>query len=137
MTQASTNSPVLQNGATHTINFRVEYHETDGQGHVHHSRYASYFERGRVEMLRSAGLSYKRLEEAGFMLVVTEINVKYHAPSGFDDVLTMTTELTGFRKVRLYHRYRIERDGLLIVEGTTTIACVDHQGQPRRLPSHW
>jgi len=130
-------SSLFQIGATHKIDFRVEYHETDGQGHVHHSNYASYFERGRVEMLRGAGMSYKRLEEAGFMLVVTEINVKYYAPANFDDLLTQSTELTGFRKVRLYHHYKITRDGKLLVEGSTTIACVDREGQPKRMPVEW
>ena len=85
-------------------------------------------------MLRAAGLSYKSLEDAGKMLVVTEMNLQYHAAADFDDVLQLTTETTEVRKVRIRHRYRIVRDGQLIVEAESTIACVDSQGRPSRLP---
>ncbi|NND96438.1 MAG: acyl-CoA thioesterase [Pirellulaceae bacterium] len=114
---------------------RVSYHETDGQRRVHHANYLNYFERGRVEMLRAAGLSYKELENSGQMLVVTEMNVRYHAAAEFDDLLTLTAEVVEVRKVRIRHHYRIDRDGELIVDADSTIACVDPQGRPSRLPA--
>lgn len=120
--------------APHQIEFRVCYYETDGQRRVHHANYLNFFERGRVEMLRSAGLSYKELEDSGRMLVVTEMNVRYQAAAEFDDVLTLTTQATQIRKVRIRHRYRIECNGELIVEADSTIACVDQSGQPKKLP---
>ena len=89
----------------HTQSLRVTYHETDGQRRVHHSNYLNYFERGRVEMLRAMGVSYKQLEESGLMLVVTEMNVRYQSAAEFDDVLDLTTELVEVRKVRIRHRY--------------------------------
>ena len=113
---------------------RVSYHETDGQRRVHHANYLNYFERGRVEMLREAGLSYKEFEQQGRMLVVAEMSVRYHAPAEFDDLLILTTELVDVGKVRLKHRYRIEREEQLLVEAESTIACIDFQGIPRRLP---
>ena len=119
---------------SHTLSIRVTYSETDGQRRVHHANYLNYFERGRVEMLRSMGVSYRDLEDAGLMLVVSEMNVRYQAAAEFDDVLSLTTELTEVRKVRVRHRYRIERDGESIVEADSVIACVDRQGAPSRLP---
>lgn len=113
---------------------RVRYHETDGQRRVHHANYLNYFERGRVEMLRSLGLSYKALEDEGSLLVVTEMNVRYLAAAEFDDLLVLTTEVIEVGKVRLWHRYRVERDGKPIVEAESTIACIDRDGVPRRLP---
>ncbi len=113
---------------------RVRYHETDAQKRVHHGNYTHYFERGRVEMLRAAGVSYKQLEAAGKMLVVTELSIQYHLGAEFDDVLVLTTETTEVRKVRVRHRYQLHRDGELIVQAKSTIACVDHQGKPTRLP---
>ena len=115
--------------------FRVNYYETDGQRRVHHSNYARYFERGRVEMLREAGIRYKSLEDDGLMLVVTEMNIRYFASAEFDDVLTLTTEVTEMRKVRIRHHYRIELDGQTIVEADSTIACVNAAGKPKRLPA--
>lgn len=120
---------------SHRIAFRVQYHETDGQRRVHHAAYLHYFERGRVEMLRAAGLSYKQIEDEGHLLVVSEMNVRYHAAAEFDDCLELETELTEVRKVSMRHGYRIECEGVLIVEASSTIACVDADGRLRRLPS--
>ena len=50
---------------THTLEIRVRYQETDGQGIVHHANYLTWLEQGRVELLRSAGHSYKRAGRAG------------------------------------------------------------------------
>ena len=47
----------------HRIDIRVRYQETDGQGRVHHANYFTYFEMGRVEMLRAAGYDYGVLED--------------------------------------------------------------------------
>ncbi len=60
---------------------------------------------------------------------------RYQSAAEFDDVLDLTTELVEVRKVRIRHRYRIERRGELIVEADSVIACVDRTGSPCRLPS--
>jgi acyl-CoA thioester hydrolase len=120
---------------THRQSLRVTYHETDGQRRVHHANYLNYFERGRVEMLREMGISYKQLEDSGLLLVVTEMNVRYHAAAEFDDVLELTTTLVEVRKVRIRHRYEIRRGPDLIVQADSVIACIDHKGAPARLPT--
>ena len=119
----------------HSLQLRVNYYETDGQKRVHHANYLNYFERGRVEMLRAAGISYRTLEESGLMLVVTEMNTRYHAAAEFDDLLTLSTKLTEIRKVRIHHSYEIYRENELIVEADSVIACLGRDGSPRRLPS--
>ncbi|MAI71037.1 MAG: thioesterase [Rhodopirellula sp.] len=120
--------------ARHQLSLRVSYHETDGQRRVHHGNYLNYFERGRVEMLRAMGTSYRELENTGLMLVVTDLNVKYHCAAQFDDTLLVTTNLMEIRKVRLTHHYQIHRADELIVAAESIIACVDKTGRPRRLP---
>ncbi len=117
-----------------TLEFRVEYFETDGQQRVHHGNYLNYFERGRVEMLRAAGMNYKDLEVGGRLLVVTEINVRYFAAAEFDDLLRLTTQVTAAKGVRMWFDYTIHRDDLLIATASSTIACVDRSGRPRPLP---
>jgi acyl-CoA thioester hydrolase len=120
--------------ASHQLEVRVNYHETDGQRRVHHANYLNYFERGRVEMLRAAGTSYRELEETGLMLVVSELNARYHSAAQFDDTLVLTTHLTEVRKVRLTHHYQLHRGEELIVDADSIIACVDQAGRPKRLP---
>ena len=78
----------------HTIQLRVRYGETDQMGYCYYGNYAQYFEVGRVETLRSLGLSYKQLENEGFMLPVSEFSVKYKSPAFYDDLLSIETTIT-------------------------------------------
>ena len=55
---------------------RVRYAETDKMSYVYYGNYASYFEVARVEALRDLGMSYRQMEEEGFMLPVLEYKVK-------------------------------------------------------------
>ncbi len=118
----------------HEIEIRVRYQETDGQGRVHHANYVNYFEIGRVELLRAAGHSYRALEEQGLLLVVTELDCQYFLPAQYDDLLRLRITTVRSKGARIEHRYRIERDGELVAQGRTVVACVDRTGKARRLP---
>lgn len=122
----------------HTLELRVSYYETDGQGRVHHAQYLNYFERGRVELLRSLGHSYRNLEATGLMLVVAEMNVRYLGAAQFDDILRLTTRVLEARGATIRHGYALVRsdDGSPIVEADSRIACVDRSGRVRRLPDY-
>lgn len=122
----------------HTLEIRVRYHETDGQGRVHHAQYLNYFERGRVELLRHLGHSYRNLEATGLMLVVSEMKVSYVGAAQFDDLLALTTRVVEARGARIHHQYRLVRtvDEALIVEADSQIACIDRTGKVRRLPDY-
>lgn len=118
----------------HEMHIRVRYQETDAQGRVHHANYLTYFEQGRVESLRAAGRSYKALEQEGIRLVVAEAVCRYFLPAEFDDLLLLETRVARARGARIVHEYRLTRDGELLAEGSTTVACVDELGRARRLP---
>jgi acyl-CoA thioester hydrolase len=113
---------------------RVRYAETDRMGLLHHANYLIYFEQGRTELLRSRGLSYKDLEDRGFLLVLTKIEVKYRWPVHYDDLLTLKTMVTRTTSVRIDHRYEMYCQGRLVAEGASTLACVDRDGKPQALP---
>ena len=118
----------------HDIEIRVRYQETDGQGRVHHANYLTWFELGRVELLRAAGHSYKELEGAGVYLVVAEIQAQYYLPAFFDDLLTLRTRTVKAKGARVLHRYQVLRGQELLAEATTVVACVDRAGRVCRLP---
>jgi acyl-CoA thioester hydrolase len=124
----------------HRLPIRVQYFETDGQGRVHNSQYLNYFERGRVEMLRSIGVSYRELEQTGLMLVVRSMHVDFRAPAQFDDELELITSLRHSHGARVEHEYRLFKHGnqdskpMLMVTGHSVIACIDREGKVRRLP---
>src|SRR5688572_17300132 len=119
---------------SHDIEFRVRYQETDGQGRVHHANYLTWFELARVEMLRAAGISYKQIEQEGLLLVVAEMHCRYHLPAEFDDVLNVRVTTLRAKGARIEHRYQVFRDGALLVEAHSTIACIDRAGRVTRLP---
>jgi acyl-CoA thioester hydrolase len=118
----------------HEIEIRVRYQETDGQGRVHHANYLTWFELGRVELLRAAGHSYRELEEAGIYLVVAEVTLRYYLPAFFDDVLKLRTTNVRANGARIEHQYEVVRSDELLAEGTTTVACINRAGRVSRLP---
>jgi acyl-CoA thioester hydrolase len=118
----------------HEIEFRVRYQETDGQGRVHHANYLTWFELGRVELLRAGGHSYRELEEAGIFLVVAEVSVQYFLPAFFDDVLRLRTTTVRAKGARIEHRYEVFRGEELLAKGQTTVACISRSGRVSRLP---
>lgn len=118
----------------HTIDIRVRYKETDAMGILHHSNYFTYFEMGRTELLRKNGIRYRDMEADGVFVVVVRINCKYHQPARYDDVLALTTTTTRVSAAKIEHAYQVTRDGVLIAEGQSTLACVDRDGKVRRVP---
>jgi acyl-CoA thioester hydrolase len=119
---------------TGEIDVRVRYAETDRMGLLHHANYLVYFEQARTELLRSFGLTYKDLEDQGYLLVLTKIEVRYRRPAFYDDILTIRTHVERTTAVRIDHRYEVVRNGEALAEGTTTLACVDREGRPQPLP---
>jgi len=118
----------------HEIEIRVRYQETDGQGRVHHANYLTWFELGRVELLRAMGHSYRELEEAGIYLVVAKVSMQYYLPALFDDVLRLRTTTVRAKGARIEHRYEVFRGDELLAAGATTVACIDKSGRVTRLP---
>lgn len=78
----------------HDTQLRVRYGETDQMGYLYYGNYAQYYEVGRVETIRSLGLSYKELEEVhGIWLPVVNMDMRFVRPAFYDDLLTVHTEI--------------------------------------------
>ena len=58
------------------IQIRVRYAETDRMGLLHHANYLVYFEQARTELLRDVGATYKDMEDRGYLLVLTKVEVR-------------------------------------------------------------
>jgi acyl-CoA thioester hydrolase len=113
---------------------RVRYAETDRMGLLHHANYLVYFEQARTELLRSQGYTYKDLEDQGYLLVLTKVEVRYRRPALYDDLLTIRTIVERTTAVRIDHRYEVLRENTLLAEGSSTLACIDREGRPQALP---
>ena len=116
---------------------RVRYAETDQMGVVYHANYLVWFEVGRVELLRSIGLEYKRLEEDfGCMIAVVGAELRYRSPARYDDDIRVRTSIAALRGPVLKMQYEVVRaeDGKLLCEGTTTHIVVSREMVRRSLP---
>lgn len=119
----------------HTINIRVRYAETDKMGYVYYGNYATYFEVGRVELLRSLGISYRKLEEQGILLPVVNLNVDYRKPAFYDDNLTLETNLTDQPGVKIVFHYALKRGEELLSKAQTTLVFLNAEtGRPVKCP---
>ena len=65
---------------------------------------------------------------------MAKVGVKFRSPARYDDLLVLETFLKRVTPVRIEHEYRLLRDGRLLAEGESTLACVDKEGRLRPLP---
>jgi acyl-CoA thioester hydrolase len=119
---------------SHEITVRVRYAETDRMGLLHHANYFVYFEMARTELLRQRGISYREVEDAGHYLVIVDIGCKFKRPARYDDLLTIRTTVARVTHVKIVHHYQVLREGLVLAEAHSTLACVDRDGRPQALP---
>ena len=120
------------------ISFRIRYSETDQMGVVYHGNYPQFLEIGRVEWLRSLGISYKSMEENGIMLPVISLSVNYKKSAVYDDLITVVTRLKKTPTVKIEFDYEIFNEkGELLVEANTVLAFLDTQSKkPIRCPNY-
>jgi acyl-CoA thioester hydrolase len=119
-----------------SIRLRVIFGDTDAMGVVYHGNYLRFFEAARTEFFRATGHRYRDLEDEGFLLPVTEAQVRYIKPARYDDLLRVEVSVAELRRASLRFAYRLlrEEDGVLLAEGHTDHACVGRDFRPRRFP---
>lgn len=121
---------------TNETQIRVRYGETDQMAYVYYGNYAQYFEVARVEWMRKLGLSYKELEEQGIMLPVLKLEVNYHKPGKYDDLLTIKTIVKKKPSVRIEFHFEIYNEKEeLITTGFTSLVFIDmKRNRPTKAP---
>jgi acyl-CoA thioester hydrolase len=124
-------------GAEHRLPVRVYYEDTDFTGVVYHANYARYFERGRSDFLRLAGLDHTALLALPTPLAftITRLALDYLRPARIDDALEVRTAFETARGARFAIRQRLWRGDEMLCAGEVQAACVDLTGRPRRLPA--
>jgi acyl-CoA thioester hydrolase len=116
---------------------RVRYAETDQMAVVYYGNYPQYFEVGRVEALRSVGLSYKKMEEEGIMLPVLNLQIKYIGPAHYDELLKLRTVIKELPQSRIRFDHELyNEEGKLITIGMVELVFVNKAtGRPCRCPN--
>lgn len=120
------------------VRLRVRYAETDHMGGYYYSRVLEWFECGRSELLREAGVPYTDMVARGVLLPVVEAHVEYLARARYDDLLEIrtTANMSGKASVRFEVRIALadgEAEGE-IATGYTVHAVTGPSGKPIRAP---
>jgi acyl-CoA thioester hydrolase len=119
---------------------RVRYAETDQMGVVYHANYLVWFEIGRVDFIRAAGLDYASMErDEGALIAVVEVKARYKSPARYDDNLLVRTRLASARGSIVRFAYSIVRasDGAELCTGETTHIVVDRAMKRRSMPAKY
>jgi acyl-CoA thioester hydrolase len=116
------------------IDIRVRYAECDPMGVAHHTAYPVWLEMGRTELLRDAGATYRALEDAGILLAVVSLSIRYRRPAKYDDVVTLETRLVEVSRVKIKHEYELRRGDEVLATAESTLACIDRTGRAQPIP---
>ena len=121
---------------THSMPLRVYYEDTDAAGIVYYANYLKFAERGRTEMMRALGFAHSTIrQETGIVFTVRRLSADYRTPARLDDALSVDSRIVEIGGATLLLDQQIRRDGTLLVALDLLLACVGHDGRPRRVPA--
>jgi len=123
-------------GREHCLPVRIYYEDTDFSGVVYHANYLRYFERGRSDFLRLAGVSHSDLldGESPIAFVVTRMEIDFKRPARIDDALVVRTTYDRVKGPRLFVSQTITRGEELIAAAVVNAACIRLDGRPAKPP---
>jgi len=105
--------------------------DTDSYGVVWHGAYLKWLERGRIDVLEQMGIMFKKLDEMGILMPVTEINLRYkHFARPYDELLiTSSVEEFGKTHVTFYQEIKNSKTGELILHARVTGVTTNREGR--------
>ena len=87
---------------------QVRYGETDMMGVVYHANYLLYFEDARLDFLNAMDFSYnERLEQAGFMSPIYNMEIAYKAPLRYGEEGFVRTSVAKNLPMRTVYRQQV------------------------------
>ncbi|MGX5840497.1 tol-pal system-associated acyl-CoA thioesterase [Mesorhizobium sp. ArgA1] len=125
----------------HRLMARVYYADTDFSGVVYHARYLEFFERGRSDYLRLAGVHHTELHEGKhgerIVWVVRRMEIDFRSPARMDDILTIDTSTQDISGARIVMAQQLKRRAEVLVEAKVEAAIIGENGRPKRFPKEW
>ncbi|MGL6016755.1 MAG: acyl-CoA thioesterase [Selenomonadaceae bacterium] len=120
--------------------YKVNFYDTDAMAVVHHANYIRWFEIGRVEFLRQAGITLSELMADGYVFPITDVQASFLAPGKFDDELLIEAVPAQLTRAKMAFDYRVLRaaDGIVLVTGhTQNVFTYRDTGRIARLPEKY
>ena len=118
------------------VDVEVRYIETDQMGHVHHANYVAWFELARTHLCARSGFPYAAIEEMGYLLVVTAVEVRYRLPAHYGQTVRVTTWVERLASRMMRFAYEVTRGEDRLATGATEHLWVDRETRrPCRMPA--
>lgn len=120
------------------LQVRVYFEDTDAGGVVYHANHLKYFERARSDWLRELGVDQRQLLKEGLAFVVGRLSIDYRRPAYFEQLLTVTTQVTLIRRVSMTFLQEIrDEQGELIARGEVVVAAISQKDKKAiSIPNH-
>lgn len=98
-------------------------------GRVYHGAYASYLEVARVEMLRSLGWNYRKMESQGLILPVRDLKVQFLKAVIYDQEIELWTTAKVKSPFRLVFEYDILVENNIVTKAQVELVGVNRDSQ--------
>ncbi len=121
----------------HKIQLRVYYADTDAIGIVYHANYLRFFEAGRTEYLRAAGVELRDLfSDHGVQFAVVNANIKYLKAARLDDELSVVSKVSHIGQASVHYMQEIFHTNSkdLLCSAEIKLAVIDQQMRPVAVP---
>lgn len=123
---------IPENAFRHYHTERVRFGDTDAAGVVYYATYQRFFEAGRAEMLRAAGLPGSEIFKRGLLLPVIECWARFHKPAHYDDKLEIISWIHEVGPSSVLFGTRVDRGETIIAEAGTRIVVYGRDFRIRR-----
>ncbi len=91
---------------------KVRYGETDMMGVVYHSNYLLYFEDARTDFLEKIDFPYAKVEQAGYMCPIRNVEIDYRAPLRYGEDAFVETSIAKNAPTKTVYAHRVFREGM-------------------------
>lgn len=103
----------------------TRYKDVDRMGYVHNSVYQVYFEEARIDMVRSEGYPYSKIEDDGVIFPISEIHINYKTPIFYDEEIIVEVSYGYVKNFSIKINYTIYKNDIEVCTGYTVHAAVD------------
>ena len=115
---------------------RINYHDTDAIGIVHHGAYLNFLEETRTKFLEEKGIEVNDMHAKGEYFVVKAFKASYKAPAHYGDVIVCNTEISKITSAQIYFSQIIldKSNKQILVESEIILVVVNKDLKPILLP---
>lgn len=122
-----------------TTEIAVRSYELDSYNHVNNAVYQNYLEHARMDFLNKIGFRYNDFFNAGYIIPITHIDIRYKAMAVLGDTLYVDSYPTLLKTVHgAFHQTIRKADGTVCIEAEVEWCTVSKEsGRPVKIPDEF